>query len=369
MNPEFSAAFTHPETAPADPRPMITLITPAFNESAIIQQSLGRLCDFMRALEHRFRWEIVVVNDGSRDQTGRLADEFAEGRPQVRVIHHTVNRNLGVAMQTGFRHAQGDYIIVLDLDLSYSPEEHIVQLMDTILETEADIVVASPYMKGGKNTAVPTGRLIMSKVVNWLMRVSAGKNIYTFTSMVRVYNGNFIKNLNLKSGTYDINPEILFKALILRARIVEIPGHLDWSFQKEQGKGRTSSMRILKGILGGLMTGFIFRPYMFFLVMGTALFALAMYILLWVAVHTVDVYGTLQLNEAVYNTRFSQAIAEVFRERPHAFFVGGIALVVALQFWGIGFLSLQSKRYFDELFHITSAIKRRLGEPDEQGHA
>ena len=341
--------------------PLITLITPAFNEESIIQKSLTDLCEYMKGLQDRYRWEIVVVNDGSSDKTAQLADEFAADHEEIRVVHHKVNRNLGIAMQTGFRHAKGDYIIVLDLDLSYAPE-HIERLMDEIEETDADMVIASPYMKGGKCTAVPKSRLILSKTVNRLMRLASARDIYTFTSMVRVYKREFLKTLNLKSSTYDINPEIVHKAILLRARIREIPAHLDWSFQTNVG--RTSSVRIIKGILGGLMTSFIFRPYMFFMLIGLALMLVSMYMVGWIFVHTFDLMTTIEMS-SMYNTRFSQAVAEVFQERPHSFLVGGFSFLAALQFLGIGFLSLQSKRYFDELFHINTGLSRKLFQKED----
>lgn len=341
--------------------PLITLITPAFNEASIITKSLEDLCAYMPKLEHRYRWEILVVNDGSSDDTGKLADEFSENHDMVRVVHHRVNRNLGIAMQTGFRHAKGDFIIVLDLDLSYGPD-HIERLMDEMEDTDADMVIASPYMKGGKSTAVPTGRLLMSKTVNRLMRKASARDIYTFTSMVRVYKRDFLQTLNLKSSTYDINPEIVQKAILLRARIREIPAHLDWSFQTNVG--RTSSIRIIKGILGGLMTSFIFRPYMFFMLIGLGLMLLSFYMITWIFVHTMQAIPTLELTE-MYNTAFSQAVALVFQQRPHSFFVGGFSFLAALQFLGIGFLSLQNKRYFDELFHINTTLNRRLHKMDQ----
>lgn len=335
-------------------RPLITLITPAYNEASIIQPNIRKLRDFMRTLESEYRFEILIVNDGSSDGTKELADELEQEIEEVRVVHHKVNRNLGVALQTGFRNSKGDYVIVLDIDLSYSPEEHIERLMTEITETDADIVLASPYMKGGKSTDVPFMRLLMSKTVNRIMRFSAGKDIHTFTAMVRVYKGDFLKYLNLKSSTYDINPEIIHKSIILRAKIIEIPAHLDWSFQKD-AVGRTSSVRVIKGILGGLMTGFIFRPYMFFMLIGMLLFLAGTYVVGWIFAHTFDLMPTMELLDGMYNTRFSAAVAEVFNRRPHAFFVGGFSLVIALQFLGIGFLSLQNKRYFDELFHLGSA--------------
>ena len=120
-------------------------------------------------------------------------------------------------------------------------------------------------MKGGKSTKVPKTRLLLSRVVNKLMSWSApNTDIRTFTGMVRAYTRSFLRQLNLKSNTYSINPEIILKSLILRGRIREIPAHLDWSFQ-EEAVGRVSGIKIFKGIAAGGMASFIFRPFSFFM--------------------------------------------------------------------------------------------------------
>lgn len=351
---------------PDDGKPLVTIITPAYNEAAIIETNLARLLRYVSTLEHKYRWELLVVNDGSKDNTGALADRFAEGKPCVRVIHHQVNKNLGGALQTGFRNAKGEYVIVMDLDLSYS-EEHIERMLAEIQKKDADIVIASPYMKGGKNTAVPFLRLLLSKVVNSLMRFMSPTKIHTFTGMVRVYKSSFLKQLNLKSVTYSINPEIIQKALILRARVVEIPAHLDWSFQKQVGKKRTSSIRIFSGIEQGLMSGFIFRPYKFFMTFGVLLFLLSLYIIAWIFMHTLKVFPSIAVENGGIENHFGSAVALVFSEKPYSFLIGGICLIVALQFLGIGFLSLQSKRYFDELFHFNSTLLKNQLSLEKEG--
>ena len=338
----------------------VTIITPAYNEEAIISSNLQRLCTYMEKLEGQYDWDILVVNDGSKDNTAQLADEFAASHPQVKVIHHRVNRNLGGALRTGFRHATGDYVIVLDLDLSYD-EDHIERLLIEIEETDAEVVIASPYMKGGKNTKVPFFRLLLSKTVNRFLRITSPKKIHTFTSMVRVYKREFLQTLNLKSSTYAINPEIIHKALILRARVEEIPAHLDWSFQ-EHAVGRTSSIRIFKGIMSGLMSGFIFRPYMFFMSVGMLALLVSLWVIMWIFIHTFSIYPEITVASGAINDQFTEAVSQVFQQRPHAFFVGGFTFLTALQFLGIGFLSLQNKRYFDELFHINSTQLKRANK-------
>lgn len=339
-------------------KPMVSIVIPGYNEEALIIPNLTTICNYMKGLEGKYDWEILFVNDGSKDQTGKLADDFARENPRVKVCHHIVNLNLGNALKTGFSNAQGDYTVVLDLDLSYGVE-HIEKIVDTLITTQAHVVIASPYMKGGKVTAVPFMRAFLSRCVNRFMRLAAQEKFHTYTGMVRGFRTDFIQNLNLKTKDYEVNPEILYKAMILRARIVEVPAHLDWTEQNKLKGKRTSNMRILKSIFSGLMSGFIFRPYIFFLGAGFLLFLIALYIIVWIFINTFNVYPDVVVTGGYFDERFSQAVSLVFQKRPHSFFVGGFTLLLSFIFFAIGFLSLQNKRYFEELFHLTSNLKRR----------
>ena len=92
-------------------------------------------------------------------------------------------------------------------------------MLDELLKSAVDIVITSLCMKGGKVTSVLFLRKTMSRWVNKFMRL-AGQVILQFTSMARAYRRSFIKNLNLKTKDYEIRPEIIYKAMILRTRIV-----------------------------------------------------------------------------------------------------------------------------------------------------
>jgi glycosyltransferase involved in cell wall biosynthesis len=341
----------------------ISIVLPAYNEEAIILDNVRVIAEHMHTLETKYDWEILIINDGSKDKTGELADSLAKENKKIRVYHHFVNKNLGHALRTGFTNAKGEYIVVLDLDLSYSVE-HIERLTETIIQECADVVIASPYMKGGKVTAVPFLRAFLSKVVNRFMRMAAQEKFYTFTGMVRAYRTEFIRTINLKTKDYEINPEILYKSMILRARIIEIPAHLDWSEQNKVKETRSSSIKVIKGVFSGLMSGFIFRPYIFFLGVGFITFLVSMYIIGWIFYHTISVIPQLNIDVNFIDDRFSYALAKVFRDRPHAFFVGGFTFVIAIQFLSLGFMSLQSKRYFEELFHLGSSSNTNTKNSD-----
>ena len=150
--------------------------------------------------------------------------------------------------------------------------------------------------------------------------------------------------------------------MILRAKIIEIPAHLDWKLQNEVGKQRISNIRVLHGIISGFMSGFIFKPYFYFLLFGMILLLLSLYVIGWVFINTFTVYSSLPQISGYFDNRFSEAVSIVFNQRPYSFIVGGISLIISLQFLSLGFLSLQSKRYFDELFHINTNIYKQTNE-------
>ncbi|ODT46457.1 MAG: hypothetical protein ABS70_00730 [Nitrospira sp. SCN 59-13] len=227
------------EKAAAD-KPLVSVIIPAFNEAVMLPSTLARVCGYMGTLEGQYRWEIIVVNDGSSDRTADVAEEFAKTRKEIRIVHHHRNRGLGQALRTGFESSLGRYVVVLDCDLSYAPD-HVGRLLDQIQRTQATIVVASPYADGGLVSHVPWLRRMMSRWANRFLASFARCNLSTLTGMVRVYDGPFIRAVSLRARGQEISPEIIYKGMLLRAHIEEIPGHLDWRLQHEAGSGRRSS--------------------------------------------------------------------------------------------------------------------------------
>ncbi|MDX2240343.1 MAG: glycosyltransferase family 2 protein [Leptolyngbyaceae cyanobacterium bins.302] len=331
----------------------VSLVTPAYNEALILEKNLAVLCSYMESLESEYDWEVIVINDGSRDSTGECAEAFAKTHPGVRVIHHLQNCGVGQALKTGFEHSRGDYIITLDLDLSYSPE-HIELLMHKIRETGAKVVVSSPYTKGGKVSNVPWLRWVLSLWANRFLSFASKSDLSTLTSMVRVYDANFVHSLNLRSMGMEINPEVLHKAKLLEAKIAEVPAHLKWHSQKAQPKSkrRKSSMRILKHTWAIFFFGFLFRPVMFFILPSLMFFLISCYANAWVIIHCWNQYRLLGLHTPFVD----QAVAAAFQQSPHTFIIGGMSLMLAIQLFSLGVLSVQNKRYFEEVFYLGTSI-------------
>ena len=120
-------------------KPLVSVVLPAFNEAAILHDHLGILSDYLDTEQSGFDWEMVIVNDGSADDTGRIAEEFAAGRDNVTVLHHQVNYGLGQALKYGMSRTRGDYIVTMDIDLSYSPD-HVVRLVEELENSSAKLV-------------------------------------------------------------------------------------------------------------------------------------------------------------------------------------------------------------------------------------
>lgn len=350
------------KSKPLAMRPMVSLVIPAYNEEEIISKNLDLICQYMNSIEHRYRWELIVINDGSTDSTGDLAEAFAQTRDNVHILHHMFNSRIGQAFRTAFGKCKGDYVVTLDLDLSYSTD-HIKRMLVKIRETRAKIVIASPYMKGGKVSNVPWQRRFFSKWANrflsFFVRARGGRP-KTLTGMVRAYDRKFLSSLILKATDVDIHCEIIYKASILRALVVEIPAHLNWHFAVNKGSNRMSSMRIVRAITLNVIAGFILRPFMFFFIPGWILLALSLYSIFWAFFHTVNNYLLLSAPPHNLPLPISESIAAAMARSPHSFIVGGFCLMVAIQFISLGFVSLQNKRYFEELFNMGTTIFSKI---------
>lgn len=332
--------------------PLLSVIVPVFNEQALVKQHLNDIVDYLSRLETEFRWEMVIVNDGSSDDTTAITNEFAALRANVFALHHPKNFGLGQAMRFGFNNTHGDYVVTMDIDLSYDVE-HIGELVRVLRDRNAKIVLASPYMKGGTIRNVPRLRRILSTYGNRFLSFFAKGHFSTLTSMMRAYDGKFIRALNLRSMGMDIMPETVHKAMILNGLILEIPGRLDWAPQKLYAETRFSSMQIVRHLFATILAGFIFRPFLFFIIPGLAIAVFSAYVNFWMFVHYFDA-----LDQLPQDASYTAAFALAYQQYPHTFVFGLLTAMLAVQLVGLGILALQNKQYFDELFDLGSETKR-----------
>ncbi len=338
----------------------VTVIIPAYNEEAIIEENIRKVIKALEETASRYDWELLLIDDGSKDNTGRIMDGIASSNVNIKAIHHRTNFGRGKALKTGFKEASGDIIIVLDADLSYSTE-HIEKMLQKMEQTDADIVQASCYAPGGKVENVPFRRAFMSRVGNILLSHAMGGDITVATCIVRAYKSDVIKSLDLISDDKDLHPEILYKAQMLGLRIEEVPATLRWSDKKlnaAKGQKRKSKFKLKKTTITHLFILFWSRPFILFLIPGIILFILGFIefiALLYRFIAGIIIYsGSLPFSDSLV-----VSARDVISKFTPSLILTGILLIIGIQFLGLGFLAMQAQRNFSELYHLVHTSLRK----------
>ena len=240
----------------------ISVIIPMYNEEDNVLQTLTQV---KAAMKNYGDYEILAVNDGSKDNTLKLAEEFASTNPEVRVLKNPVNMGMGRALRTGFENATGDIIVTIDADLSYSTD-HILKLASELVNDESlDMVLGSPYMEGGEVKNVPFVRLFISKVANIFVGFSIPGDLSTVTSVLRAYRKEVLDSLELESNGTEINLEILSKVNANHFRIKEVPAVL------EGRKLGQSKLKFRAKTITHVLFSFYEKPMMLFGMIGLIL--------------------------------------------------------------------------------------------------
>jgi glycosyltransferase involved in cell wall biosynthesis len=199
---------------PARPdRQLVSVVAPVYNEAATLPSFLGRLVAAAKALEDRFSFEFVLVDDGSTDDSLELAKRLLKSEPRLRVIQ--LRRNFGqtAALQAGFNAALGDVIVSMDSDLQHFPED-LPLLLDK-LEQGFDLVCG-----WRRNRDEGADRRWPSRVANALIRRVTGLPIHDFGTTFRAYRSDLVRHLRLLGEQHRFVPAL---AHMVGARVAEVP--------------------------------------------------------------------------------------------------------------------------------------------------
>jgi dolichol-phosphate mannosyltransferase len=239
----------------------LTVLAPMFNEADNIKTTILMITEILNDFDRT--WELLLVDDGSEDNTQELARDFATQVPNVQVIHYPVNCGRGKALRTGFKHARGKYVITIDFDLSYSPD-HILQIYKQLTDPNEinDVVLGSAYMKDGKVIGVSPLRLFISKIGNKILEYTFPQSFKTSTCILRGYKREVLEALELESNGKEIHLEILSKVCALGFAVKEIPATLS------NRKGGRSKFRFRKTSISHLLFSIFERPILLFGIAG-----------------------------------------------------------------------------------------------------
>ncbi len=195
--------------------PVVSVVVPAYNEAATVEQAVRRLREVPLALE------VIAVNDGSQDETGTILDRLHQEALVQRVIHQPENRGKGAAIRAGVAAATGHVIVVQDADLEYDPQE-LPRLLDPIRSGKADAVYGSRFQSGPRRVLYfwhSMGNRFLTLISNILTDLNL-TDVETCYKMVRA---DLFKSLPLASDRFGIEVELTARLAQARARIWEIP--------------------------------------------------------------------------------------------------------------------------------------------------
>lgn len=219
--------------------PHVSVVVPLYNE----EDSVGPLVDAVRsALGSAIAWELVLVDDGSRDATADRVSELAQADPRIRLIRLARNYGQTQAMQAGFDAARGEAVVSMDGDLQNDPED-IPRLL-AALEAGNDLVAGYRLKRQDKLLT----RKVPSWVANRIIRVVTGVSIRDNGCSLKAYRRSTLERMRLYSDMHRFLPALA--AATAGARITEIPVR---HHARRFGASKYGLSRILK-ILADLVT-------------------------------------------------------------------------------------------------------------------
>ncbi len=261
---------------------MISVVCPFYNEQIILAKALDRMLGNLQQVQEP--WELIVVNDGSVDDSLAIAQEKAAQDSRIKVVSYEKNQGRGHALRTGIDAAKGDIIITTEIDCSWGDD--VVAKLAGALQSDKtlDIVIASTHLPGGGYANVPPLRVALSRFGNIILGLTVTNQITMFTGMTRGYRAAAIQTLPTSEKGKEFHLDVIVKALALGLKIGEVPVTLTWQDEKLARAGapkRKSSSKLKKIIGTHLLFAVGGRPFRYLFVLSVASLALSAAFLFW----------------------------------------------------------------------------------------
>ena len=232
----------------------LSIVIPVYNEEKNIKQLHGELADVIGKL--KLEYEVIWVNDGSRDGSLAVLESLAKTDSQTRVLNFVYNFGQTAAMSAGIKNATGDIIIPMDADLQNDPID-IPQFLEKIAE---GYDVVSGWRKNRKDGFVM--RKIPSWIANYIIRTITGVNIHDYGCSMKAYKRDLLQGINLYGEMHRFIPAYISWH---GGKVTEIPTHHRARIHGETKYGISRTFRvILDLILIKFLSKYMNRPIHFF---------------------------------------------------------------------------------------------------------
>jgi len=200
----------------------LSIVIPVYNEGRTVREIL----DLVREvnLTGGIQKEVIIVDDGSKDNTVEILKEYIAEYPQAgfQLHEHGVNQGKGAALHTGISKATGEYVIIQDADLEYDPAEYN-KLLVPVLRGMADVVYGSRFMGGQPHRILFFWHSIGNKFLTFCSNMSTNLNLTDMETCYKLFNAKMVQSLVLQEKRFGFEPEVTAKiARIPNVRIYEV---------------------------------------------------------------------------------------------------------------------------------------------------
>lgn len=195
----------------------LSIVIPCFNEIRTIDEVLRRVLSVPLELKR----EIVIVDDFSNDGTREYLKSLDNKDNIFKFIYHERNQGKGAALNSGFKVASGDIIIIQDADLEYDPAEY-AKLLKPILDKKADVVFGSRFIGGESHRVLFFWHSVGNRVLTFLSNVFTNLNLTDMEVCYKVFRREILDSIELKEKRFGFEPEFTSKVSKLNCRIYEV---------------------------------------------------------------------------------------------------------------------------------------------------
>ena len=198
----------------------LSVIMPCFNEEGTIRDIVAKV---LAADRHELDIELIIIDDGSRDNSREIIAELRESDDRIKPIFHERNRGKGAALRAGITSASGEIVLIQDADLEYEPREY-TKLLTPIIENNADVVYGSRFIGGESHRVLYFWHSVANRILTLMSNMTTNLNLTDMECCYKIFRKEIIKEIDINEDRFGFEPEITAKIARLKPppRIYEV---------------------------------------------------------------------------------------------------------------------------------------------------
>lgn len=201
---------------------VLSIIVPSYNEGTGVATILNKLHAVF--LPYDYQKEIVVVDDGSTDDTALHARRYIESHPDqnIRLVSHTRNSGKGMAIRTAIQHISGDIVIIQDSDDELDPND-IATMLRKMVDDNLQVLYGSRFLSKGHTRSLYSTFYYGTRFLSWLTNILYGQHITDEPTCYKMFRTPLLRSINLKCHGFEFCPEVTAKVGRRGIKIQEVP--------------------------------------------------------------------------------------------------------------------------------------------------